>query len=82
MTRLQSSERDSAITFAVALVAAGFAPDTISSDNHVQVPVPPPPAQPHDLALTMSKLAAAGLEEEEVFQAVTATPVFAWSIMW
>jgi predicted amidohydrolase len=69
------------LTCAVALVAAGFAPDTISSDNHVQVPVPPPPAQPHDLALTMSKLAAAGLEEDEVFKAVTATPVFAQSIM-
>jgi hypothetical protein len=29
----------------------------------------------------MSKLAAAGLEEDEVFKAVTATPVFAQSIM-
>lgn len=52
----------------------GFPPDTISSDNHVQIPTPPSSAQPHDLALTMSKLKAAGMSEDDMFEAVTSAP--------
>lgn len=65
-----------AFDFSVAqtALAARFPPDTISSDNHKQIPAPPPPARPHDLALTMAKVMAAGLDEDEVFRAVTATP--------
>eukprot|EP01043_Picozoa_sp_COSAG02_P021815 COSAG02_NODE_1118_length_14469_cov_8.856228_2_plen_215_part_00 len=55
-------------------LAAGFPPDTISSDSHTQIPTPSLPRQPHDLALTMAKVNAAGLDEVEVFHAVTTTP--------
>lgn len=59
------------LTVASAALKAGFPPDTISSDNHSQVPLSEPP---HDLPLVMSKLGAAGMPEEAVFRAVTATP--------
>lgn len=62
------------LSVAQTALAAGFPPDTISSDNHVQIPAPPPPGRPHDLVLTMAKVKAAGLDEDEVFQAVTAAP--------
>jgi len=60
-------------SFDVAEVAIGegFLPDTISTDlqnRHVgQSP-------PHDLPLVMSKLAAAGMAESDIFRAVTDTP--------
>ena len=62
------------LSVAQTALAAGFPPDTISSDNHVQIPAPPPPARPHDLTMTMAKVKAAGLDEHGVFRAVTTTP--------
>ena len=62
------------MSVAQTCLAAGFPPDTISSDNHCEVPAPPDVARSHDLALTMSKLAAAGMPHEDVFRAVTSTP--------
>lgn len=56
---------------AEAAIAGGFLPDTISTDlqnrHHGQSP-------PHDLPLVMSKLAAAGMTEADIFRAVTTTP--------
>lgn len=62
------------LSVAQTALAAGFPPDTISSDNHTQIPTPSLPRQPHDLALTMAKVKAAGLDEVDVFHAVTTTP--------
>lgn len=62
------------LVVAQTALAAGFPPDTISSDNHAQIPAPPPPGRPHDLTLTMAKVKAAGLDEHDVFRAVTTTP--------
>lgn len=56
---------------AEAAIANGFLPDTISTDlqnrHEGQTPT-------HDLPLVMSKLAAAGMSEADVFRAVTTTP--------
>lgn len=56
---------------AEAAIQDGFLPDTISTDlqrGHLgREPI-------HDLPLVMSKLRAAGMSEQEVFRAVTATP--------
>jgi dihydroorotase len=56
---------------AMAALRDGFAPDTISTDlqrGHVgQTPI-------HDLPLVMSKLRAAGMQDRDVFAAVTSKP--------
>jgi dihydroorotase len=56
---------------AEAALRNGFPPDTISTDlqrrHSGQLP-------PHDLPLTMSKLRAAGMQEQEIFRAVTSIP--------
>jgi dihydroorotase len=56
---------------AEAAIADGFLPDTISTDlqNRHEGQTPQ-----HDLPLVMSKLAAAGMSEPDIFRAVTATP--------
>jgi dihydroorotase len=56
---------------AEAAIAAGFLPDTISSDQyrrHVGL------APPHDLPRTLSKLLACGMAETEAFARVTRRP--------
>ncbi|QDT46556.1 dihydroorotase [Symmachiella dynata] len=52
-------------------LAAGFPPDTISSDQYARHIGSKPP---HDLLRTMSKLIAAGMPEPEAFAAVTSCP--------
>lgn len=56
---------------AEAAIGDGFVPDSVSTDlqkSHTgQIP-------PHDLPLVMSKLAAAGMTEADLFRAVTITP--------
>jgi dihydroorotase len=56
---------------AEAAIADRFLPDTISTDlqNRHEGQTPQ-----HDLPLVMSKLAAAGMSEPDIFRAVTATP--------
>jgi len=56
---------------AEAAIHAGFIPDTISTDLQNRHAGDSPR---HDLPLVMSKLAAAGMSESDIFQAVTATP--------
>jgi dihydroorotase len=59
--------------FAVAQAAIqnGFMPDTISTDwQRAHIGISPP----HDLPLVMSKLHAAGMMENDIFLAATATP--------
>lgn len=60
-------------SFDVAEVAIGegFLPDTISTDLQNRHAVQSPS---HDLPLVMSKLAAAGMLESDIFRAVTETP--------
>ena len=60
-------------SYAVAerALAHGFAPDTISSDQYVRHVGSQPR---HDLALTMSKMIAAGMAETDAFAAVTSRP--------
>lgn len=56
---------------AEAAIAAGFLPDTISTDlqrKHLSM------TTTHDLPLVMSKLRAAGMSEAHVFAAVTSRP--------
>jgi dihydroorotase len=58
-------------SFAVAesAFAAGFYPDTISTDHHAAHADSQPP---HDLPRTMSKFRAAGMPEHEIFARVGA----------
>ena len=60
-------------SFETARVAVdeGFFPDTISSDQYVRHIGSDPP---HDLARSMSKLIALGMEEQEAFRRVTTVP--------
>ena len=60
-------------SFDVAEVAIGegFLPDTISTDRQNRHAGQSPP---HDLPLVMSKLAAAGMLESDIFRAVTEKP--------
>ncbi len=51
----------------------GFQPDTVSTDLQKQHLAEP---QPHNLPLVMSKLAAAGMSETDIFKAVTTTPAY------
>lgn len=56
---------------AQAALTAGFAPDSISTDfyaNHIDA------QPPHDLPRTMSKLLAVGMQQSDVFAAVTSRP--------
>jgi len=61
------------LDFSVAetALAAGFPPDTISSDQYARHVGSEPP---HDLLRTMSKLIAAGMPETDAFAAVTSRP--------
>jgi predicted amidohydrolase len=56
---------------AAAALAAGFAPDTISTDQYLRHVGSQPQ---HDLPRTMSKLLAVGMSEADVFAAVTTRP--------
>ena len=56
---------------AEAAVGEGFLPDTISTDMYVRHLRSTPP---HDLALTVSKLLAAGMAEAEAWPRVTSRP--------
>jgi dihydroorotase len=56
---------------AEAAIGEGFPPDTISTDlqaKHISA------GQPHDLPLVMSKLRAAGMQEQGILNAVTRLP--------
>ena len=56
---------------AEAAIGDGFLPDTISTDlqaKHISA------GQPHDLPLVMSKLRAAGMQEQGILNAVTRVP--------
>jgi dihydroorotase len=56
---------------AEAAIHAGFIPDTISTDLQNRHAGQSPR---HDLPYVMSKLAAAGMSDSDIFRAVTATP--------
>jgi dihydroorotase len=56
---------------AEAALADGFGPDTISTDQYLRHTGSNPQ---HDLPRTMSKLLAAGMNEADLFQAVTTRP--------
>jgi dihydroorotase len=60
-------------SFAVAqaAIADGFLPNTISTDHQARHLAQSPT---HDLPLVMSKLLAAGMQERDIFAAVTLTP--------